>query len=137
MKEYKRLTEKENHDGYVEENCGNCHYYEKDKCSNKDCYEVIKRRLCELEDKIENGTLIELPCKVGDMFYYANALTKEVENHKITAIEIGQEMRIRTICSRTKTYTYIGYFLPSYYGKTIFLTKAEAKEKLKELQNGQ
>lgn len=26
-------------------------------------------RLAELEDKIENGTLIELPCKVGDTVY--------------------------------------------------------------------
>ena len=27
-------------------------------------------RLAELEDKIENGTLIELPCKVGDTVYH-------------------------------------------------------------------
>ena len=26
-------------------------------------------RLCQLEDKIENGTLVELPCKVGDDAY--------------------------------------------------------------------
>ena len=27
-------------------------------------------RLAELEDKIEQGTLIELPCKVGDTVYF-------------------------------------------------------------------
>ena len=26
-------------------------------------------RLAELEDKIENGTLVELPCKEGDILY--------------------------------------------------------------------
>lgn len=26
-------------------------------------------RLAELEDKIEDGTLVELPCKVGDKVY--------------------------------------------------------------------
>lgn len=29
----------------------------------------LKLRLAELEDKIENGTLVELPCKVGDVMY--------------------------------------------------------------------
>ena len=60
MKGYKRLTEPENLDGYVEERCGSCHYYDKDKCTDKDCYEVIKHRLCKLEDKIEDGTLVEI-----------------------------------------------------------------------------
>ena len=31
--------------------------------------DTIYTRLQELEDKIENGTLIELPCKVGDIVY--------------------------------------------------------------------
>lgn len=29
----------------------------------------LYRKLAELEDKIENGTLIELPCKVDEMLY--------------------------------------------------------------------
>ena len=29
-------------------------------------YSYIYKRLYELEDKIENGTLVEIPCKVGD-----------------------------------------------------------------------
>lgn len=29
----------------------------------------IYNRLAELEDKIENGTLVELQCKVGDTVY--------------------------------------------------------------------
>ena len=36
-------------------------------CFNKQA--MILNRLAELEDKIELGTLIELPCKVGDKVY--------------------------------------------------------------------
>ena len=32
-------------------------------------HDPMYKRLQELEDKIENGTLIELPCKVGDTVY--------------------------------------------------------------------
>ena len=38
---------------------------EKDLSPDDKCY----IRLTELEDKIENGTLVELPCKVGDTVY--------------------------------------------------------------------
>lgn len=31
-------------------------------------------RLCYLEDCIENGTLVFLPCKVGDEFWYVNKI---------------------------------------------------------------
>ena len=43
-------------------------------------------RLYELEDKIENGTLVELPCKVGEIMY-------EV----VDGIPI-QEWKIESIC---------------------------------------
>ena len=97
-------------------------------------YSYIYKRLAELEDKIEQGTLIELPCKVGDIFYYANELRDIVEKHKVTAIEFSSETRIRTFYNRSTTEAYIAYFLPSYYGKTVFLTREEAEKRLKELQ---
>ena len=65
MSEYKRLTKKfEN--GYVMVDCTNCPFC--DKCDNIThyCQTTAKERLAELEDKIENGTLVEPP--VIDMF---------------------------------------------------------------------
>lgn len=57
MKEYKRLTERRGN--LVIDNCGNCPNIRNPQgCTDKDCYEIIKNRLAELEDKIENGTII-------------------------------------------------------------------------------
>ena len=61
MSEYKRLTNKdwkENYDIFEDVCCDTC---------AEDCGECKRNfnalvRLAELEDKIENGTLIELPC---------------------------------------------------------------------------
>ena len=62
MTEYKRLTNKdwkENYDIFEDVCCDTC---------TDDCGECERNfnalvRLAEIEDKIENGTLIELPCK--------------------------------------------------------------------------
>lgn len=39
-------------------------------CITKDAIKEKLTYLAELEDKLENGTLIELPCKVGTLIYY-------------------------------------------------------------------
>ena len=66
---YKRLTKRA--EDYVFDNCCNCEYDDNPMgCTERVCYEVMKNRLAELEDKIEQGTLIELPCKVGDTVYF-------------------------------------------------------------------
>lgn len=57
MKQYKRLTERRGN--LIIDNCGNCPNVRNPRgCTDEDCYEIIKNRLAELEDKIENGTLI-------------------------------------------------------------------------------
>lgn len=49
-------------------------------CFNKQA--MILNRLAELEDKIEQGTLIELPCKVGDTVYVI-ATCSDVDMYRI------------------------------------------------------
>lgn len=66
MSEYKRLTEK----------VKDCFQYDLKDFKHKIgefgdydaffAYSMAIKRLGEIEDKIENGTLVELPCKVGD-----------------------------------------------------------------------
>lgn len=82
-------------------------------------------RLAELEDKIENGTLIEVLCKAGDKVY-------QFDNSG----EI-YESEIRSIYYANKTLFYdCGYFAfdERAIGKNIFITKAEAEKKIKELK---
>jgi len=82
-------------------------------------------RLAELEDKIENGTLVELPCKVGDTLYRFYA-TERVIPVKVERITIAS-----TAILVETTY---GNFLLQEVGRDIFLTKAEAEKRLEELR---
>ena len=97
-------------------------------------YSMAVKRLGELEEKIENGTLAELPCKVGDVMY-------EV----IDGIPI-QEWKIESICfdrahptgviwaERTRDLAHWKFWIEDC-GTKWFATKAEAEKKLEELKN--
>lgn len=80
-------------------------------------------------EKLENKTLIELPCKVGDMIYR-------------TAIEYGEvwEWDIVEIQIKLDEFVFIddseNIFFETDIGKTVFLTKAEAEQKLREMRCG-
>lgn len=93
--------------------------------------EELYDRLYELENAIEHGMLVELPCKVGSVVY------EVFKNHKppfgrATTIEkiIITNKGLRLKLSRNSVYeTSI-----SSFGKTLFLTEAEAIAKLEELR---
>lgn len=91
------------------------------------------KRLQEYEDAEEQGLLIKLPCKVGDSIY--QPIRKEVNEYKViglcyditkkkwlfeVACQLGLEW-IKTICKFEAI------------GKTVFLTKAEAEQALKQM----
>lgn len=96
--------------------------------------EMIINRLAELEDKIENGTLIELPCKVGDTVYevFKEHGSLFIQETKIEKIVIVGEKGLRLKLARNSFYETA----MSSLGKTVFLTRAEAEAKLRELQEG-
>ena len=83
-------------------------------------------RLAELENKIENGTLVELPCKVGDKVYYI-WLNESISESKIDVI------RIRRNTITFDTASGMTYLL-EHLGQSVFLTKEQAEAKLKELR---
>lgn len=123
MKDYKRLTER-----YVAEEGD---FFEKGTrftLKNAPDEEILER-LAELEDKIENGTLVELPCKVGDTIYEVfktinRRLFSKTKVEKIIITEKGLKLKL----ARNSVYeTAI-----SSLGKTLFLTEAEALKKIKE-----
>ena len=96
-----------------------------------DAFEIVVNRLAKLEDKIENETLVELPCNVGDKIYFEtwedNGNTSiGIKGHKVAGFEIN------AIINGKYGKTYIPI---KAVGIDVFLTKAEAEKKLKEIQN--
>ena len=118
MKDYKRFTEKVD-SGFV---------------SELDC-RIAYNKLCAIEDKIENGTLIELPCKVGDTVYVIDEMEnscgeivcREVESCIVERISIFDS----GVClGLVDTYGTIKILS----NNKVLLTKAKAEAKLKELK---
>lgn len=87
-------------------------------------YSMAVKRLGELEEKIENGTLVELPCKVGDnavaiidTLAYPNA----IYNVKLKDLAYIVEDENGDV-----TFQHI---------TRIFGTEAEAEKRLEEMKN--
>lgn len=93
---YKRLTFKTLVDPY-DDDC------EETENASAASYEELLNRLAELEDKIENGTLIELPC------------IRRIKFGCIDTVELVYIQRNGTI------------------GECVCLNEAEALEKMKEV----
>ena len=93
--------------------------------------EKLQNQVKEYQDKIEQGTLIKLPCKVGDTVYevfkdHIPPFIKETKIEKIVITAKGLRLRL----ARNSFYeTAI-----SSFGKTLFFTREEAEKRLKELQ---
>lgn len=131
MKDYKRLTERKGEDIAIDLNaCGITDI--KDFAHDK-LIKEIATRLADLEDKIESGTLIKLPCKIGDMVY------EVIKGFPI------QEWKVEAICfdrvypkgviwaERTRDFAHWKFWTEDC-GTKWFATKAEAEAKLRELK---
>ncbi len=108
-------------DSYCTKGC-----HEEGGCT-KGC-EILKmyRKLAEYEDLEEQSLLLKLPCKVSDAVYmpYINTILER----KIDVINIYRyTMRIH-LCNTSL------FVEPNDFGKTVFLTKAEAEESLKRME---
>lgn len=91
----------------------------------------MKNRLAELEDKICEGTLTKIPCNAGctvyEVFIHHNPpFIKESVVDKVIITEKGIKLKL----SRNSMYETAA----SSIGKTLFFTREEAEEKLKEFQ---
>ena len=133
MSKYKRLTNKdwkENYDIFEDICCDIC---------TEDCGECERNfnalvRLAELEDKIENETLVELPCKAGDTIYevFKNHKPPFIQQTKVEKI-IVTEKGLKLKLARNSSYeTSIASLC-----KTLFLTEESAKAQIKKLQEKQ
>lgn len=101
----------------------------------------ILDRLCEIEEKIDQGKIVELPCKVGTSVWFATCVCDKIGKEKYDALEgevvsfsiqkDGLWVYARYKCGLTYWHTIDGF------KKEVFLTPEEANKKLKELENEQ
>lgn len=139
-----RLTKKNDSGGHYYPKC-----FEKcnglgasGECDNCEIMTSVCEKLGEYEDLEEQGRLIKLPCKVGDVVYtYCGEFG--ILEYEVDSIVIDKHI----------TYQCSAYSEPigdcpsecldeiepgiSDFGKTVFLTESEAEAKLKELRGGE
>lgn len=94
-------------------------------------------KLTEYEDAEEQGLLLRLPCKVGDTVY-APLPNNEISIRKVRTIDIGGSYIDFLLVYAGDDEEFIGerFLLPiNDFGETVFLTREEAEQKLKELNS--
>lgn len=125
--------------------CEDCIHYEvckridnKMEVKNMSLNETIQEMCRDFKDKFK---YIELTCKVGDEVYV-------IKNNKIHTKDVVYYHKIHSrIAEQNEEYWHcvdkdrisinVITFYPENFGKTVFLTKSEAEQKLKELkENG-
>lgn len=112
--------------------------YEVDRCQRY----VAFRKLADYEDAEEQGLLLRLPCKVGDKLYYTDSYYNVVVPVRLNEV-ITQFVGINNYAYQYNCCSFDGCgdiyeeyeFDNNDFGKTVFLTKKEAKAKLKEMES--
>ena len=88
---------------------------------------TVVSKLAEYEDLEEQGLLLRLPCKVGTKVYAINRI-----------VDYGEVVDEATYSYSIIEREFQIYMMMNYgklvFGKTVFLTKAEAEQKLKEME---
>ena len=127
----KRLTERVN-DGLImtKQDSGDnvSYYWDWDEENFK-----VAEKLATYEDLEEQGLLVRLPCKVGDIMFRINKGAKNpVIELTVTQIDITPRSYNLEVIDRD-----CGELMcfKNDIGKTIFLTREDAEKKLEEIQN--
>lgn len=92
----------------------------------------VLQKLADYEDLDKQGRLVKLPCKVGDTVYgisMGKIITLTV--NEISIFYLKGEKIINVKCQSNDEFRN---YVEREFGKTVFLTEPEAKERLKELR---
>lgn len=141
-----RLTEVENGTAMIK-GCGsNCkygfEYCRKEDWENCEIISNVIDKLAEYEDLEEQGLLLKLPCKVGDKLYVVGSkcFADVVEESVCVALDCNncvydEELIVfERLASKYLIYTMFIDDNPNFsFGNTVFLSKEEAEQKLKEI----
>ena len=98
-------------------------------CNECGIYQAIQK-LAEYEDLEEQGLLLRLPCPIGTIVYnttWWDDITEKVDVDGKTFYRTVHKHKVSK-----STFSLVDIY---DFGKTVFLTKAEAKQKLKEMED--
>ena len=102
-------------------------------------YSYIYKRLAELEDKIEAGTLVTVPYAIGQEVYWVDKKGYfDVEKVKVSLITIRQDGSVDIRLNHYNddgSYRSCFKYDPKYY--ELFDNEVDAKKRLEEIRNGQ
>ena len=111
---------------------------ESDEMAQEKFANKLAEKLGEYEDAEEQGLLLRLPCKVGDIIYRVNTGAKEpVIKMRVLQVNYKQLHKDRIIIridAINDNDMGESCYLLEDFGKTVFLTQAEAEQKLKEME---
>ena len=100
------------------------------KCDNCEIMTSICEKLGKYEDLEEQDRLIKLPCKIGTEVYDITCWDDIEEKVVVKGKAYYRTVRKYKVTKFPFTYSDINDF-----GKTVFLTKSEAEQKLKEMES--
>ena len=113
-----------------------CEKQRVETCNECVIYQAIQK-LAEYENAEEQGLLLRLPCKVGDTIYEVSYENREfvIKEHIVNKFiyRAYRFPRIEIYCENEN-----GFLVCNNIGKLdecLFLTKAEAEQKLKEMES--
>ena len=92
--------------------------------------ENIVERLAEYEDLEEQGLLLRLPCPIGTTVYNTTWWDDVQEKVKVDGKTFYRTVHKHKVSKSTFSLVDIYDF-----GETVFLTKSEAEQKLKEMES--
>ena len=101
-----------------------------DSIDNRTMLEKCLNKLAEYEDAEEQGLLLRLPCKVGTSVYM---VAQDCGGDTLDCMR-GDCEGCPYLYSFVEDNKFEAYMLEDI-GKTVFLTQAEAEQKLKEMES--
>ena len=105
--------------------------------TDKEGHTEVYRKLAEYEDLEEQGLLVKLPCKLGDTIYHIS--DNNIKEEVITKVDYDIRNNKIDLCNSFVCTNDIydkedNFYQLEKFGKSVFLTRSEAKKKLKEIE---
>ena len=104
-------------------------------------YNEIINRLCDLEDKIEQGKILELPCKIGQTIYVITADSPtRIEETKISQVVVRLKGNSKPQYSILAPCVYDDWgkakwsFCDNNFGTDFFFDRASAEAKVRKME---
>ena len=97
-----------------------------------DSWSIVQclKKLQEYEDAEEQGLLLRLPCPIGTTVYNTTWWDDVTEK-----VKVDEKTFYRTVHKHKVSKSTFSLVDIYDFGKTVFLTKEEAKRKLKEMES--